>query len=425
MKFRPVCQTCGRSFPARRFQPLCSCGGMVDMHYDLATARIREDRNPLLRFLDLLPIRRAGSVRWLGDGNTPLVHARALGRRLGLDKLYLKDETWNPTRTTKDRMASVVLSYFEDVGVREFACSSTGNSSTSFAFGVERFEGFRLHVFVGRDFLHRMNFDSSERIRVYWVQDATFAEAHECAKAFARLNPQVTGERGFFNPGRREGLKLAFLEGALEMPESPHWYFQAVSSGMGVYGAWRGAQQLYRMGLLARLPRLACIQQDSCAPMVHSWKGGAERTRPEDIVPEPTGIAEAILRGNPTHTYPHLREVVATSGGTFESVTEAEILEAQKMLRELEGIEACASSATTLAAIKKMAGLSELRRDDVIFVNVTGGVRPQTVTPRQYVTLSKGDLLDGVAPAAAAGVAAGSRRVAASRKAPAEIGSRA
>jgi threonine synthase len=139
--------------------------------------------------------------------------------------------------------------------------------------------------------------------------------------------------------------------------------------------------------------------------MVHSWKSGAERTRPEDIVPEPTGIAEAILRGNPTHTYPHLREVVAASGGTFESVTEAEIVEAQKMLRELEGIEACASSATTLAAIKKMAAASELRRDDVIFVNVTGGMRPETVTPREYVTLWKSQLLEGVdhvAPAIAA-----------------------
>jgi threonine synthase len=383
---------------------------MVDMQYDLARVRLRDDPNPLLRFQDLLPIRKASSVRWLGEGNTPMVHARSLGRALGLDKLYLKDETRNPTRTTKDRMASVVLSYFEELGVSEFACSSTGNSSTSFAYGVERFDHFRLHVFVGRDFLHRMNFDSSERIKVYWVQDATFAEAHECAKAFSRLNPQVTGERGFFNPGRREGLKLAFLEGVLQMPESPHWYFQAVSSGMGVYGAWRGAQQLYRTGHLARLPRLACVQQESCAPMVHSWKAGSIHTRPQDIVREPTGIAEAILRGNPTHTYPHLREVVAQSGGTFEAVTEAEILSARRMLLELEGIDACASSATTIAAVRRMAVGAELRRDDVIFVNITGGMRTEEVTPREYVTLWKSQLLEGVDHVAPAIAAATPRR---------------
>jgi threonine synthase len=403
-RFTPVCQTCHKKLALGTFQNHCSCGGMVDMEYVMDRARVRPSSNPLLRFFDFLPLQRRTSVRWLGEGNTPLVHAQALGRQLGLDKLYLKDETKNPTRTTKDRMASVVLSFFHEVGVREFACSSTGNSSTSFAYGVERDRDFRLHVFVGRDFLHRMNFDSSERIKVYWVQDATFAEAHECAKAFARHEPAITGEGGFFNPGRREGLKLAFLEGVLDMPESPHWYFQAVSSGMGVYGAWRGAQQLFRMGLLRRLPRLACIQQASCAPMVRSWHAGSDHTRPEDIVAEPVGIAEAILRGNPANTYPHLRAMVAQSGGTFESVTEAEILEAQRMVLELEGIESCPSSATTVAALRKMAASGELRRDDVIFVNLTGGIRTEEVTPREYVTLKKADLLlRSERPAAAAG----------------------
>jgi len=221
-RYRVVCRSCGRSLSTAAFQRLCPCGGMADVEYDLGNARLRRDRNPLLRFFDLLPVRNEESLRWLGDGNTPTLHAQALGKTLGLHKLYLKDETRNPSRTTKDRMASVVLSHFQDLGVQEFACSSTGNSSTAFARGVERFDGFRLHVFVGRDFLSRMNFDSSARIKVYWVRDATFAEAHECAKAFASATPGVTGEGGFFNPARREGLKLAFMEGALEMPAAPH-----------------------------------------------------------------------------------------------------------------------------------------------------------------------------------------------------------
>lgn len=366
---------------------------MVDAEYDIERVHLREDKNPLLRFFDLLPLRRESSICWLGDGNTPTVHARTLGQRFGLDKLFLKDETKNPTRTTKDRMASVVLSLFKDIGVSEFACSSTGNSSTSFATGVERFPGFKLHVFVGRDFLHRMNFDSSDRVKVYWVKDATFAEAHECARAFAQKNERVTGERGFFNPGRREGLKLAFLEGVLDLPESPRWYFQAVSSGMGVYGAWRGAQQLYQLGLIDNLPRLACVQQSSCAPMVESWRAGSPTTRPEDIVLQPTGIAEAILRGNPTNTYPHLYGVVQESGGTFESVSEEEIREAQQMLWELEGIHACEAASTTIAAVRKMSVAGQLRRDETIFVNLTGALRAETLTPHEYVTVTKADFL--------------------------------
>jgi threonine synthase len=363
------------------------------MEYDLTDARIGDEVNPYFRFFDLLPLHDRFSICWLGDGNTPTVHARELGRAIGLDKVYVKDETKNPTLTTKDRMASMVLSYFTELGVREFACSSTGNSSTSFARAVERFPGFKLHVFVGRDFLHRMNFDSSERVKVYWVKDATFAEAHECAKAFARRAPEVTGERGFFNPGRREGLKLAFLEGVLEMPASPDWYVQAVSSGMGVYGTWRGAQQLLRMGRLSRLPRLACIQQATCAPMVRSWKAGSPVTRPQDVVEQPVGIAEAILRGNPTATYPHMYQIVRESGGLFEAVDDGQIVAAQRMLLELEGIDACPSAATTVAGLKLLKQRGALRRDDVVFVNVTGSIRPETLTPREYATLTKADLL--------------------------------
>lgn len=391
-QFLGVCQSCGAEF-LRGFHPMCGCGGMVDMRYDLSQARVRSHPNPLLRFFDLLPLRDEDNVCWLGEGNTPTRHAQELGKRLGLTRLYLKDETSNPTLTTKDRMASVVLSFFRENGVSEFACSSTGNSSTSLALGVERFPGFRLHVFVGRDFLHRMNFDSSERVKVYWVRDATFAEAHECAKTFARTQPGVTGERGFFNPARREGLKLAFLEAALAMPQAPHWYVQATSSGMGVYGTWRGAQQLFRLGRIARLPRLLCVQQETCNPMVRSWRARSPVTRPQDVLHEPTGIAEAILRGNPTLTYPHLEPVVRQSGGAFVDVSEEQILSAQQLLRECEGIEACPSAATTIAGVRLLEQHGELHPDDVVLANITGGLRSTEITPSQYVTLSKADLL--------------------------------
>ncbi len=392
-RFIPVCQSCRRVGGYEGYSPFCQCGGMIDYRYDIGRIHLEEHANPLQRFFDLLPVRDPASLCWMGDGNTPTVHARRLGDLLGLRNLYLKDETKNPTCSTKDRMASVVLSYFKDLGVREFVCSSTGNSSTSLAKGVERFGDFKLHVFVGRDFLHRMNFDSSEHIKVYWVEDATFAEAHECAKAFAATTPGVTGERGFFNPGRREGLKLAFMEAALEMPAAPHWYVQAASSGMGVYGTWRGAQQLFRMGRLRRLPRLLCVQQDTCAPMVHSFRAGSGVTRPEDVVHEPVGIAEAILRGNPTATYPHLYRVVKESGGLFESVSEAEIHDAQLMLHEFEGIAGCPSAATTIAVVRKLHAQGLIGDDEVVLANVTGGIRRETVTPREYVTLSKHELL--------------------------------
>src|ERR1051326_3923619 len=143
-RYKLVCRSCQKAYTSG-FHPTCECGGMTDPKYSLKNARVRDDKNPLVRFFDLLPVRRKTSLAWLGDGNTPTIHARELGRRLGLSRLYLKNETTNPTRTTKDRMASVVLSFFREAGVREFACSSTGNSSTSFARGVDLVPGFKLH----------------------------------------------------------------------------------------------------------------------------------------------------------------------------------------------------------------------------------------------------------------------------------------
>lgn len=382
--FEVLCQSCRRTLPSDAFNTFCPCGGMADVCYNLRRAQVGRESNPLLRFFDLLPIKDPDSVRWLGDGNTPTLHATRLGKVLGLDNLYLKDETKNPTLTTKDRMASMVLSYFHELGIREFACSSTGNSSTSFVHGVERFDEFTVHVFVGRDFLHRMNFDSSTRVKVYWLRDTDFAGAHAYAASFAERTPGITGESGFFNPARREGLKMAFLEAALEMPEAPQWYFQGVSSGMGVYGTWRGAQQLHALGLLQRLPRLACVQQETCAPMVKSWEAGSSTVRPQDIVHNPVGIAEAILRGNPSRAYPHLSQLVRESGGTMKMVSEERILEAQRMLFEQEGIEACPAASTTIAAIRGMSVAGELRRDDFVLANVTGGVRGTGTTPRTY-----------------------------------------
>jgi threonine synthase len=126
--------------------------------------------------------------------------------------------------------------------------------------------------------------------------------------------------------------------------------------------------------------------------MVQSWRAGSPETRPQDVVDEPVGIAEAILRGNPTNTYPHLYRVVRESGGTFESVTDDEIREAQRMLFELEGIDACESASTTIAAIKKMSAAGELRRDEVVFVNVTGAHRSEEVTPHEYLTMTKAEV---------------------------------
>jgi threonine synthase len=141
---------------------------------------------------------------------------------------------------------------------------------------------------------------------------------------------------------------------------------------MGVYGCYKGAKELHQMGRLAHPPRLLCVQQSSCAPMVRAWEEGSETIRPEHIVHNPQGIAKAILRGDPSKAYPVMRKLVVESNGVFTAVDESEIREARATVEELEGISPCFSASTAVAGLMKLARLGKIPHSDVILVNLTG-----------------------------------------------------
>jgi threonine synthase len=211
------------------------------------------------------------------------------------------------------------------------------------------------------------------------MNDASFVEAFNESGEFAKRHGLVA-ERGFFNPGRREGLKLAWLEAAEQVPRTIDWYVQAISSAMGVYGVYKGACQLHELGSITRVPRLLCVQQETCAPMISAWRDGSESIRPTDIVKRPTGIAAAILRGDPTRAYPHVRRIVLESGGAMVAVSEREIRQAHRMLEELEGISTCFAAAAALAGLIKAAEQGDCPATDTVLVNLTGSQRSGTPT---------------------------------------------
>ena len=368
------CIACGTQYPSG-FHPFCgACGGMVDVEYDLEKVKLEDSPNPYIRFAGLLPLTE------LHDGMpaatyTPLVHATRLGGELGMTSLYLKNETVLPTKTTKDRMAAVSLPYLRERGVRAFCASSTGNSGTSFANGIQGYPDMYLFLFTAEEFVPRVQHADHGQVTHFGMRDASFVEAAAYAGMYARIHGLVS-ENGFFNPGRREGLKLAFLEASEQAPQPIDWYVQAVSSAMGVYGAYKGARELLRMNRLQRLPRLLCVQQETCAPMVHAFADGSETIRPEHLVARPYGIAEAILRGDPTRAYPHVRRTVVESGGGFVAVSEVEIREARRRVEETEGISPCFSASAALAGLIKSVRNQSFSRNSCVVVNLTGGDRP-------------------------------------------------
>ena len=374
------CTGCGTTY-VRRFSSLCeTCGGMTEAVYDLDKVRLRDSDNPYIRYQDILPIHDVDLLP--RDARfTRVIHAARLGRILGMENLHLKDETELPTGTTKSRMASVAMAYLYECGVRSFCTSSTGNSSTAYAHAVENFPGMAIYLFTAENFHRRVSYRDLPQVVHYVLRDATFVNAFDYAATFARNN-RLTSERGFFNLGRREGLKIAFLEAAEQIPGSIDWYVQGVSSAMGVHGVYKGAQELRQLGRIARTPSLLCVQQDSCAPMVRAWEEGCTQVQPRHLVHNPMGIAEAILRGDPTRVYPIIRGIVEESGGGFARVSDSEIREARTLVLELEGVDICFSAATAVAGLIQGVRAGRIAPENTVMINLTGSDRP--LDPEQH-----------------------------------------
>ena len=158
-------------------------------------------------------------------------------------------------------------------------------------------------------------------------------------------------------------------------PEEPDVVVQAVSSGMGLYGGYRGMREYQRLGRLQKTPRFVCAQQETCAPMVHAWSEGSPTIQPQHIVHNPSGLAEAILRGDPTQTYPYMYGLVRDTQGCFVAVSQAESQTARRLLHDMEGIDGCYSSATALASAIALRKRGWIDEDELVMVNLTGGNR--------------------------------------------------
>lgn len=367
------CTACDR-LSAPGYHSFCDCGGMIDVRYRLDRARLHPSANPYRRFADLLPLVASQDHLPQDAGYTPLIHAQRLGKRLGMPWLYLKDETALPTRSTKDRMAAVALGFLWERGVRAFCTSSTGNSSTAYAHAIRAFPEMRLYLFTAERFLPRVQHADSPQIEHFVLRGASFVEAFEYAGQYARDHGLIS-ERGFFNPGRREGLKLSFLEAAEQIGRPIDYYVQAVSSAMGVYGVYKGAQELLAMGNLTRPPRVLCVQQVGCAPMVQAYQAGSDHIQTQHIVAHPEGIAEAILRGDPTKAYPYIHAIVRASRGDFVAVNEAEIRRARQLVEDLEGVSPCFSAAAAVAGVIQQVENGGLSQKSTVMINLTGGDR--------------------------------------------------
>ncbi len=365
------CMDCSFSNGNEHAKRCPKCGGVITYKRKDDSYRIRDGKYDVEKYWDFLPLQ--DSEKLVGSGNepSPLVESLELEAKSLAGKVMLKDETKNYTNSCKDKMAIVALSQMNELGVKSFVVSSTGNVASALAFLLNKHKGIQMHCFIAKDFLPRHRYMDSPNIIMHLV-DSKYDSAQEEALKFTNDN-NLYHDGGYFSVAKRAGLAMAFLEAWEQSKLNFDYYFQACSSGMGALGVYEMTTKMMKASLIDKIPSLMCVQQDSCNPMVKAFLAGEKTILPEHIVENPTGIAKAILTGNPTVCYPSLYKVVTETKGSFISVSENEIKSAQKHLNNNEGVAATPDGATALAGFLKYAEThtDELKGKNVL-INITG-----------------------------------------------------
>ncbi|MBU0708800.1 pyridoxal-phosphate dependent enzyme [Patescibacteria group bacterium] len=365
------CMDCSFSAENKHFKRCPRCGGVISYERADNQYRIRQGKYDVERYWDFLPLQDPRKLIGHGNERTPLIDSQELKSKCSANKIMLKDETKNYTGTSKDRMAVVALSQMNEFGINSFVVSSTGNVASSLAFLLKKHRNIEMHCFAAEEFISRHRFMDSPNIIIHRVS-SKYDSALKKAFKFANEN-NIYHDGGYFSVAKRAGLGMAFLEAWEESKTTFDFYFQAVSSGMGVLGVYEIATKMKKCSMIDSIPSLMCVQQSTCDPMVRAFSTGEKRILPEHIIKNPVGIAKAILTGDPTVCYPSLYKVVSDTHGSFISVSENEIKSAQKHLNNSENIMATPDGATALAGFLKYAEThpDQLKNKSVL-INITG-----------------------------------------------------
>ncbi len=383
------CAACGYRAPFTRSVEICErCGGeWLDARYDYDRVKeqwpaiLRDRPFDMWRYRELLPLRDDVHRVTMGEGGTPLLPATNLGLMLGCPHIYFKDERQGPTGSFKDRQASLAISVMKEQGVTEAVVASTGNVAISYS-AYSALAGIKMWTFltslVPSDKMQEVALYGSEVIKV----TATYDQTKKVAADFAARRG-IFRDRGIRGISARESMKTVAFEIAEQLPlligpgdtpwRAPDWYVQAVSGGMGPVGVWKAFEELKMLGLVDRMPKLACIQAAGCAPMVRSFEKGLEEAEP---VLNPQTRVITIATGTPGPAYVFLSRTIREYGGAFEAVTDEETFRAMHVMAKLDGVSMEPAAATAFAGFFKLISKGVIRRDEVVVVNCSGHTFP-------------------------------------------------
>ena len=374
------CTGCGAIHSHAQVIKTCpECGKVLLARYDLPRLRRDVDRGDverrpatMWRFSELLPVLDPGNVLSLGEGGTPLLRAPSLGRALGVDNLYVKDEGLNPTGTFKARGLSAAVSRARELGVTRLIDTPGGNVAGAISAYAAK-GGLEVSVFTPGDALE-VNVTEARALGArVTIVDGTAADAR-------RLGAEAAEREGMFHiatlqePYRAEGKKTMGLEIAMQLGwRFPDTIVYPTGGGTGVVGMWKGFYELMELGWVqGPLPKIIAVQPGGCHPIVKAFHDGSDACEPW---PDPTSIARGIRVSYPSAGYLVLRAIRDT-GGTAIAVSDDEIRVAMKELALTEGLLACPEGAATLAGLKRLLADGILdSRETIVLLNTGSGYK--------------------------------------------------
>ena len=327
---------------------------------------------PLLeRFAEFLPLTADTPLLTLGEGSTPLLRARHLERELGCGELYLKYEGMNPTGSFKDRGMVLAVAKAVERGARSVICASTGNTAAS-AAAYAASAGLECSVILPAGYVAP---GKLAQALVYGARVVPIDGTFDQALALVREAVAVSGAElvNSVNPFRLEGQKTGAFEICDSLGSPPDIVALPVGNAGNITAYWKGFREYRDRNIVTGVPRMWGFQAEGAAPLVHG--------RPVD---HPQTVATAIRIGKPARGDEALA-AVANSGGLLDLVSDAEILEAYRLVASTEGVMCEPASAASIAGLRKRVGAGEdLSRSTVVAILTGHGLKDPATALAQF-----------------------------------------
>ncbi len=376
-----TCSECGEHYDPDQVQTFCpACQATLLAGYDLHALRSKVDRDAfrtrprgMWRWQELLPVRNPANFVHLGEGDTPLLHTPRLGEELGTHRLYVKDESLNPTGSFKARGLAAAVSKARELGVRKLIIPTAGNAGGALAAYAAR-AGLSAHIFMPADTPRANVVESEIAGATVEMVDGLISDAGALARAKAAAEGWFDVST-FKEPYRTEGKKIMGYELAEEFGWAlPDAIIYPTGGGTGLVGMWKAFGEMTDLGWLEEpaLPRMFSVQAAGCAPVVKAWQEGAEACQPW---PDAHTIASGLRVPMSFADRLILRDI-RTSSGAAVAVSDDEIRDAQRQMAQAEGIFPAPEGAATLAGLEKLLSDGTLARDArVVLFNTGSGLK--------------------------------------------------